>query len=129
MCYLDTKWVIKDELTKRVCSFTIEKPDNNYWLKFNIHENGHIVMGDRILLVENENGVLRSDKEYYIEKEILHESYTVLSFNVLIKIKKNKISPVSTIFLSCVHPYNNKKRKFAISLDESRTVVDTCQIR
>lgn len=118
MSVLDTLWMIKDAHTNRYCLFSIEKAENTYWLTFKIYENDEVILCDKILLVENDNRVLRTDSDYHIEKTIQYEKYTVISFSILIKIKNEKISPISTVYLSCLHPISRKKRIFALSLDE-----------
>lgn len=109
-----------------------------YGFQFQIIENENCVLEISIInknnktietvssinLVKKNNNVYNSDNIFF-KTEMYYENYKILSSKVLLKFKNETLSPVSTLFITCIHNESEKKRLFAFTL-EDMGIENTC---
>ena len=95
--------------------------DNDYFLEINVIDRNDIIETvSNIKLDKGNNHVFRSENIYF-DTELLYECYKVKFASVLLKFKNDILSPVSTLFVTCTCNCSDKKRLFALTLEDIKS--------
>ena len=81
-----------------------------------IHETLHNIP----LEMTNPNNCVYKSQDLRFTHTLYYENYQIESFRVLLKFRNNKLSPVSTLYVTCIldEGFRQTQRLYALTLDE-----------
>ena len=117
MEYLNTTWKFTPFEGNEAFSFCITESEKKFFINISIINGVTFENMDHIPLQIFPNHVYRTE-EIPIKQEICYKTYIVNSVKFMLKFRNNKLSPVSSLTLTCENLSNNSsKRIFTINMN------------
>lgn len=119
MCNSNTTWSFEcDKEYPCTIIFSIITERETDYLYLSINTDKETLIYPKISLSKSASEVYRTIDEIVVTDNVKYKSYLIKSVGLMLKIKDCKLSPVSTLFLTCELNENKKRRIFALSLGE-----------
>lgn len=107
--------------------FCIPEPKNKkYFMYLYLKKDEVSYNYDNVEVTKTSNDVYRS-KDIIFEEPFIYDTYLVKSIKIMLKIRNNTISPVSTLLATCYSTSSSKKRIFAFTLEDMEEYGDLTQ--